>query len=202
MKTKIVRKAKEMGGTLLVTLFICTILGASTVGYLALTEQQNSNSVRSQSWNLTIALVEAGLEEGLQQLNENFDNLGAAGSGWEPYGANAYVCDRTLPGGSYRVFLYLTNGISSPVILSTATVDMSQLASARPSSFFAAVGVKGDADYITRTVRVTCYRGADFPNAIVAKEGIKMNGNNVKVDSFRSCDWPDGKYSPSRALSK
>jgi hypothetical protein len=64
------------------------------------------------------------------------------------------------------------------------------------------VGIKGDAAYITRTVKVVCYRGGDFPNAIVAKDGVQMNGNNVKVDSFRSCEWPDGKYAPGRALSK
>ncbi len=200
MKTKLVNNAKKLAATLLVTLFICCLLGASTLGYLMLVRQQNSLSVRSQSWNMTIALVEAGVEEGLQQLNEHFDNLGT--SGWVPYGANAYTCDRTITGGSYRVYIFLTNGVSSPVIVATATVDMNMWAAAHPTTMFAAVGVTGDSAYITRSVRVVCYRGGDFPNAIVAKDGIKMNGNNVKVDSFKSCEWPDGKYQPSRALSK
>jgi hypothetical protein len=200
MKTKLVRNARKLASTLLVTLFICTVLGASTLGYLMLVQQQNTLNVRSQAWNLTVALVEAGVEEALQQLNENFDTLGTGA--WAPFGANAYVCDRTLPGGSYRAFIYLTNGASSPVIVATATVDMKQWAQNRSSTMFAAVGVTGDSAYITRTVRVVCYKGGDFPNAIVAKEEIKMNGFNVKVDSFKSCDWPDGKYQTTRALSK
>ncbi len=200
MKTKIIRKARELGATLLVTLFICTVLGTSALGYLMLVQQQGELNTRSQAWNLTIALVEAGVEEALQQMNDNFDNL-ASGS-WAPYGSGGYVCDRTLPGGSYRAFIFLTNGYSSPVIVATATVDMKQWAKGPVHSLFAAVGVTGDASYVTRTVRVVCYRGSDFPNAIVAKEKITMNGNNVKVDSFRSCDWPDRKYKPERAKSK
>src|SRR3954466_3863287 len=75
MKMKLLLKRKQWASTLLTTLFICSLLGLSTMGYLALVEYQNRLSSRSQSWNLAIALVEAGVEEGLQHLNTNWKNL-------------------------------------------------------------------------------------------------------------------------------
>ncbi len=200
MKIRIFGKVRQMASTLLVTLVICVLLGVGITGYLSLVQHQRALSSRSQAWNLTMTLVEAGVEEALQHLNEHTSDL--SHGDWDPLGSEGYVCDRTLPSGGYRAIIYVTNGISSPVIVSTATVRLNYWASAPLRMVFAAVGVTGDAGYITRKVRVTCYRGANFPNAIVAKEGIKMNGNNVKVDSFRSCDWPDRRYDSTRALSK
>src|SRR5438045_1197249 len=103
MKMKLLPKRKQWASTLLTTLFICSLLGLSTMGYLALVEYQNRLSSRSQSWNLAIALVEAGVEEGLQQLNSNYKNLNT--DGWILNGGTIFQPivsqSRTLSSGRY-----------------------------------------------------------------------------------------------------
>src|SRR5215469_2796088 len=85
MKIHVIHKAKQRGSALLTTLFICTLLALGLAGYLSLIEQQNVLSARSQTWNLAMAIVESGIEDGLQQYNLNKDNLaGLFSNGYTP----------------------------------------------------------------------------------------------------------------------
>jgi len=205
MKMKLLLKRKQWASTLLTTLFICSLLGLSTMGYLALVEYQNRLSSRSQSWNLAIALVEAGVEEGLQHLNTNWKNLNS--ENWvlvepiDPFHPRVQL-QRTLSTGTYTVTVDAAD-ISYPSVECTATVNLAPLALGRASSFFAAMGMNGAHTLtVSRAVKVYCYKGGLFPDGIVTKDGFDMNGNNVTVDSFRSCDAGYGGFATAPRYSK
>jgi len=61
MKISLTRKAKQLASSLLTALVICSILSLFVMYYLSLIEQQNFLSARSQSWNIAIAVSEAGI---------------------------------------------------------------------------------------------------------------------------------------------
>jgi len=205
MKIKLLPKIKQMASTLLTTLFICSLLGLSTMGYLSLVEYQNRLSYRSQSWNLTISLVEAGIEEGLAHLNLNYDNLNV--DGWVYQGNDTYLRTRTMPTGTYEVQIVATD-IQYPTVAARATMNLAALAQSRRSWFLATVGVdaqNGDNTTVSRAVMVHTYRGKLFTKALVAKNTIDMNGNNVRTDSFDSTDplySTNGRYDADKIKDK
>ena len=173
MKIQFTPKLKQIASTLLVTLVICTILGVSMASYLMLIAQQNALSVRSQTWNLAIAYVEAGIEEGLQQLNSNHENL--AVDGWTQDPANVFTRTRTLPGGQYTVTIFFTNA-NSPAIIARSTVNVGQLQARHlPMAFFAQANGVEQMATVGRAVRVLCHRGTLFTKAMVARDTIDLN---------------------------
>src|SRR3954453_3936202 len=102
MKIRVSIKTKPLASSLLVALVTCSILSVSIFGYLSMSEQQHFLSARSQAWNMAIAVVEAGIEEGLEQLNTNQGHL--TSDGWANTLPGIYVRSRTLPdGNSYTV---------------------------------------------------------------------------------------------------
>src|SRR5215467_6742967 len=103
MKIKVPKKLKQAGTALLVALVLGSILCISVVGYLSVSEQQNFLSMRSQVWNTTITVVEAGLEEGIQHMD--YYATQPAQDGWAYNGAGWYYHSNTLPSGdSYVVY--------------------------------------------------------------------------------------------------
>ena len=141
MKTTILRRVKKAASALLTALFICSIFSLFVVYYLSLIEQQNLLNSRSQTWNMAIAITEAGVEAGLENLNDNTSNLGAAP--WYFIGGNTYYGTNTLPDGScYTVFI--TNTTPSPVTVARAYVQVGSflsMAQNLSAGFFAAAGV-------------------------------------------------------------
>jgi len=198
-------RARERGASLLTVFLICAVLTFSVAGYLALVLQQSRLSMRSQVWNLAIAVSEAGVEEGLQQLNNNSGSLGA--DGWSANGT-AYSLTRTLTAGnSYTVTIDVSNP-SHPTVTSRAFIDGSRFAQNGPSVFLAAQGVTlpgnetGNAGLITRAVRVTTSRSSLFLAAMVAKKGVDLKGNGIETDSFDSSHpgkSTNGHYDPAKA---
>src|SRR6476660_5630358 len=92
---KIPKKLKQAGAALLVALVLGSILCIAVVGYLSVSEQQNFLNMRSQVWNTTITVVEAGLEEGIQHMD--FYVTQPAQDGWQYNGAGWYYHSNTLP---------------------------------------------------------------------------------------------------------
>src|SRR4051812_46699709 len=90
-------RSTEAGGSLLATLIISTMLGTAALGYLSLISQQSKLSTRSQAWNLSIGVAEAGVEEAMEQLNSNFASLTT--DGWT-YTGTAYYVTRTFSNGN------------------------------------------------------------------------------------------------------
>src|SRR5512135_2529250 len=96
MKAVLSRKARKVASALLVALVLTTILSVSIMGYLTVVEQQNFLGPRSQTWNTAIAVVEAGIEEGLQHL-QSYTSLTA--NGWS-FDGTYYTMGRTMPDGN------------------------------------------------------------------------------------------------------
>jgi len=200
MKTKL-NPSRNAGSAMLVTLFILTILAVSIAGYLKYTNQQSFLGSRAQTWNMALAVSEAGVEEGLQQLNVNSANLSA--DGWTADGSTYSITRNFSNGNSYSVSIDFTNTVS-PVIVSRAFVVPPRMAQNNPTVMFAATGVNTttDSTNVTRAVRVRCTRGNLILGAMVAKHKIDMNGNNILTDSFDSGDSSkstSGRYDVTKA---
>src|SRR5689334_4691879 len=136
MKKMLSRKTRQSASALVVTLVICTILSMVAMYYLSLVEQQNYLSARSQSWNMAIAISEAGIEDGLQHLNEAYPVLNT--DGWTYDGSFGYSRSNSLPdGNSYTSFISLSNYLN-PVVVARAYVTPPTLAANSLVSLFAA----------------------------------------------------------------
>src|SRR5437016_3022365 len=154
MKIQVSRKAKQLGTALFVALCISAFLCISITGYLSVTEQQNFLSARSQAWNMAIAITEAGIEEGLEQLNSN-NTTTLASDGWSYDGSAYWRSNNMGNGNSYAVYIYFTN-VSSPVLIARAYTSPPTLAQNSSGLFFAAVGVDAGSSRVSRAIKVTC----------------------------------------------
>ena len=169
-----------MASALLVTMVLGGILCLSVMYYLSLIQQQNTLSVRSQAWNLAIAITEAGIEDGLQMLNSK------ATDGWTKIGT-FYCRTNTLPDGNwYTVTTDNASDPKVPVIIARSYVGLPALAINTPSVLFAVIGPNPGSYLVSRAVRVTCYQGSMFHGAMVAKRKIDLKGNGILTDSFDS----------------
>jgi hypothetical protein len=203
MKTKIHSKKQLHGGTILTITIICTVLSFMAVSYLFLVQHHSRMSTRSQNWNLAISVAEAGIEEGLQHLNQNHGALGS--DGWWFDGVS-YTFTRPLGDGNrYTVKINASSDPQNPTIESRGFVNLPALAQNSPPLYFASVGVTGlniERPGLTRAVRVTCNRGSLFLASMVAKDKIDLKGNGVLSDSFDSADpakSSNGHYDPAKA---
>lgn len=188
MKTKIHSpKSDERGTTLLVSLFLCLILCVTIGGYMKHASQQSYLSSRSQIWNLSMTVTEAGVEEALQHLNSNTANLGL--DGWSGSGSTYSVSRKLTPTTRYTTTINMANP-SAPIISAQSFISTPALALNNSSSpMLAAVGVNSiavQATTISRAVEVTAGKNGMFQKAMVAKHKIDMNGNNIMSDSFNS----------------
>ncbi len=190
---------------MLAVVVICAVLSFTAISYLLLVQHHHRSSFRSQNWNLAISVAEAGIEEGLQHLNQNFGALSS--DGWEFDGVN-YVRSRTLSSGdSYTVKVNATSDPQNPTIESRGFVNLATLAQNQPPAMLAAVGVSANSvksSHLTRAVRVRCNRGSLFLASMVAKDKIDLKGNGIMSDSFDSGDptkSTNGHYDPAKAQS-
>jgi hypothetical protein len=211
MKIQLSRKLKQMASALLVTMVLGGILCLSVMYYLSLIQQQNTLSVRSQAWNLAIAVTEAGIEEGLQALNSSA--VPSSADGWYPDGTGTYWRTNqheSLGGNNYTVSLYpdIASLPRTPIITARSYISLPALAAAPSWTMFAVVGsaypsAKPAATIVSRAVRVTCGKTSSslFTAALVSKHAIDLNGNGVSSDSFDSSDpnkSTNGKYDPNK----
>ncbi len=189
---KIIRfKLNQEGGfALMLTILITGLVGLMLVAYLSLLTSQNQAVMRSQAWNSAMPLIEAGLEDGLTQLNAH-GSTNLACDGWT-YSGSVYWMNRTLGDSTY--YVTISNWVANlpgnvPVVESRAYVPMPVQVASAENWMFAAVSVPdATRNYIGRGVRVTAVRDYLFTKAMVAKGQIDMKGNNVTTDSFNSSD--------------
>jgi hypothetical protein len=196
MKTRITKPSTQHGTSLLVTLFLCSVLSVTIAGYLYHARQQGYLSARSQVWNSSIAVSEAGIEEGLAHLNTDTFNLTA--NGWAQSG-NTYTLTRTLDAYSSYTVTIDASDMMAPKIQSTANVNGGGFAMAEQSqtTLFAIIGgqvtptggtqlTPAGGTQVSRAVRVIAGINGMFLKAMVAKHGINLNGNGIMTDSFNS----------------
>jgi hypothetical protein len=172
------------GGVLIVTLLLASILGITLGSYLYWVRTQNVLVAESQYWNSALALAEAGIEEGLAQLNvmsgtdyaanyqpsaqTNFSALGANSPG--AYGPKL----NTLTNGSYSVIIIPPTNPAitlGPTIIATGYTMVPMVS--RP---------------IARVVQVTTTIKPLLNSTLVAISNVTMTGTKLTVDSYDSSD--------------
>ncbi len=198
MKIRLALNLARRGFTYVSVVIAAVLIGLILSTFLKLVASQNQMTMRSQAWNRNIAVVEAGIEEALAHLNKNgawdwqtftytgnllVDGWSAAdGGGWTK---TAYI------GEDYYVVTIspFAPGTNCPNV--TADGYVKQLGTfalgkwvSRP--FLAALGGNEGATYVKRTVSCTTTNVPLFSKALVAKQTIDLNGNNVRTDSYDS----------------
>ena len=164
MKTSLKRKSEE-GAMLVGTLIIAAIMGSVIVAVTAMVIQEHRMLSRSSTWNATLPIAEAGIEEAMshsRQVGTGLRNV----NGWTLSGTN-YVLTRNRTDGRYAVSI---SPATPPIIISTGRV---WCASAN--------------QYIERRIRANTKGLSYFMNAVSAKRTISMAGT-AAVDSFDSAD--------------
>jgi Tfp pilus assembly protein PilX len=169
MNIRLRRVPRQNGSVLLVTLFMALLLGMFLFYYLNLIHAQRGFVARSQAWNGSLGVAEAGVEEALAQLNPAavVQSVDRAANGWGgPAGGMFGPVIRSLPGGTYSVYL---TGDPMPIIYSTGFATNVALGAV-----------------VKRTVRVTTTTTPLFTVALGAKNGVDFKGNGTLTDSFDS----------------
>ncbi|HTE91602.1 MAG TPA: hypothetical protein VK639_21820, partial [Terriglobales bacterium] len=117
MKTRI-HRADCQGSALLLTLGTTLVIGIAMASYLVFVANQTRSTMRSQSWNSCVPVMEAGVEEALSQINyQGPTNLGT--NGWT-LGADALYHKTRWFGDSYCDVSI--QPLDPPVIFSTGYV--------------------------------------------------------------------------------
>src|SRR5262245_36999014 len=78
MKLPIRSKSQQHGSVLATGIILTAVIGVTLASYLIMCQSQNTSITRSQVWNSSITLSEAGVEDGLAMINKfnaNFDAL-------------------------------------------------------------------------------------------------------------------------------
>lgn len=194
--------AAAAGNVLIVTVFIAAAIGVVLAAALTLVKSQNQAVARSQAWNACIPALEAGVEEALSHLNNKAESTLAV-NGWSQSGQSFFL-ERTVNSDSFfRVRIINTND-KLPVIQCTGYVRLGALVAQANPSLLAAVNASvGGQQYVTRAVEVVAKRQLLFVKAMVAKDRIEMNGNNISTDSYDSSNplysTPQGTYDPAKS---
>ena len=69
MKTITSKNQRESGSAILMVVIITALAAIVLVSYMQLVKSQNYSTVRSQAWNFTVPIIEAGVEDAMAQLN-------------------------------------------------------------------------------------------------------------------------------------
>jgi hypothetical protein len=205
MNTLVSSRRAPRGSALLVTVVVMGLIGFLLAAYLSLVKSQNHATFRSQVWNMTMAVVEAGIEDALAHLTVH-GSTNLICDGWTQDGSTVRIT-RAVGENYYQVTI--TNWVAgasnnAPVIQASAYVA-APLTAAAPSSspwlLASAGGGTPSVTYIARGVRVTTKQDFIFTKGMVARDTIDLNGNNIKSDSFDSSDplySTNGLYSSSK----
>jgi Tfp pilus assembly protein PilX len=188
---------RQQGSALLICLMMSAVIGLSLASYLLLTQQEFRSVRRSQTWNRTIPVTEAGVEEALALINKYYGTTNsitnwtttATADGWTLLSANVYQLTRYLGQDSYTVTI--TNISNSPSIYSVGTLAWSSAAVGGAQPMFAAVGLQSPSSPSTGTSRAVLVQTAPpksyFLFGILAKKGISITGGGTN-DSVSSLD--------------
>ena len=174
------------GQILIATLVIAGVLGVALAAYLNVIHTQNNLTVRSQTWNSCMPLVEAGIEEALAHMNSSgMTNWGKV-NGWSwDASTNAFVKQRWI-GTAYFSCKIETNN-ANPIITSTGYVPAPVTVNTGKNPFLASTTPSpAPVRYITRTVKATANKPPSLAKGLMARETIDFGGNNCAVDSYDS----------------
>ena len=198
MKTHLESRTRQSGLTYVAVIITLIIVGTMLAAYLKMVSVQNQSTMRSQAWNRTVPVLEAGVEEALAHLNKNAAadsggtfTLNLTADGWASTGDGGwYKIGQLGDDYYYTEITQFVAGNYYPFIQSTGYVKQLPTLSMKTKSgpFMAAVSLNQllSSEYVKRTVICNTTNVPTFTKALVAKHGIDMNGNGVFVDSFDS----------------
>jgi hypothetical protein len=169
------------------------IIGFALASYLLTIQGENQQVMRSQGWNHSMLLTEAGIEEGLALVNKlvgvttftsGWTNNAVSSDGWTWTPATKlYTLQRNVPNGYYQV--WVTNQDSTTVwIKSTGNF------------YFTNKTVQS----IQRSVLVSAAISGVYQGALLTKQTINLSGG-ATIDSYNSTDplhSSNGVYVASR----
>jgi hypothetical protein len=193
MKTSLTKTKRNQGIALIIAVILVAFAALYFVTYLILTANEFKQVARSQTWNDSLTVAEAGVEEGLALVNKNaYDTQGvtnwwltATSDGWTDLGTSiagtnvfhTFTITRTLPsasGYSDSYTVYVTNvttaalPYSLPTIYSIGTVQNESVPTV-------------SRQILVQTTAVSIGAGG----GVISQAGIKNNGT-VLVDSWDS----------------
>ena len=171
MKFVIQKESRERGSALLVTLFVTTALLIGIGSYLLLVRAQYVSVSRSQAWNNSMTMAEAGAEEALAQLNPGaqvtLPVIDRRANGWGAPSSGFYgPVSRNVTNGSYSVVF---SDDTYPIIYSTGYVTVPNLSAT-----------------LARTIRVATTNIPLYNVAFGARTNVDLNGNGPSANSFNS----------------
>ena len=207
--------ARKRGFTYAAVVITLIIVGGTLASYLHLVAHQNQQTMRSQAWNRTVAVIEAGIEEALAHLNGNAapDEFGAfnlanmATDGWMDNGAGGWTKTNWIGDDYYGVTITQfapgnQPGNYYPFISAEGYVKQLPTLASRSliGPFLAVAGDDALSDgniYVKREVLCTTTNVPAFSKGLIAKDSIDLGGNNIRTDSYdsRYPEWSDnGRY--------
>jgi len=204
-----IRISSRSGFTYMTVVITMIVVGLTLAAYMKLVVVQNQLSMRSQTWNRSVPVIEAGVEEAIAHLNKNgspiggmFDASRLATDGWEGNTTDGWLRSGKAGSDYYFVRISPWNGLSTsfPKIYSTSIVEQLPAYALQPrGGIFVADAVQdilSSGRFSQRIVQCTTTNIPVFTKALVAKKGIDMAGQNVRTDSFDSGDplYHDGFY--------
>src|SRR5262245_47862046 len=87
MKLTSLSRTKESGSVLILAVILGAILLITLGSYYYFVRSENLMVAQSQAWNSSLAIAEAGIEEGMAQINVNFGTSNYLVSVWTNFGA-------------------------------------------------------------------------------------------------------------------
>ena len=205
------RGRKHQGSVLLITLMTAWVIGIALVSYLTLVANQNRSTYNSLTWNTCIPVLEAGVEEALNQIHyHGIDNLAANQWTYNPADGQYHKTRTNIfnEGSYYEVGIQPIDprgDTYGPVIISTGYAvgpGNTGTPMGGETAFGMILGtVSGSTPrYLSRTVRVTTIKQGFAPGGLNAKGHIIFSGGAL-FDSFDSSNpngSTNGKYDQSK----
>lgn len=190
-----IHQKSSQGSALLLTLVATGILTLALGSYLYLVSHQFRSTARSQQWNSSIPIAEAGIEEAIAHLNRNYNTNGinkltpdVNSGGWGPITSDTIEKVHEFEDGSRYVVQIKNPTTLNPEIYTEGYARYYGINSAVP--FFASTAGGGNPEeskFVQRNVRAVTRLMPLFDHAIAADGTIDFSGI-VETDSFNSRD--------------
>jgi hypothetical protein len=204
MKTQLRISRREGAFTYMTVVITMIVVGLMLAAYLKMVSVQNQLTMRSQIWNRSVPVLEAGIEEAIAHLNKNA-SPDAAGNwspnmladGWSPDADGGWHKTGQIGEDIYWVRIEPWPIVSMPSNFPSisATGFVKQTAayafnnSFRPflaASTLETLLAARKTNYSSRIVQATTTNLPTFTRGLVARHIIDLNGKNVMTDSYDS----------------
>jgi hypothetical protein len=175
MKIRFQKQSRKQGSALIITLTFGVILLVVLASYLMLLTSQKNLVTRSQTWNAALTMAEAGIEEGLAQVNASNSVFNFTAKACTNFSGNGWTKTGVLYGP--KTNLSLLGGFYS----ATISNDLPPTIYSTGSATVPTVG-----GTISRAVKITTVQESLISVGLGAIGAIDFTGNGVATDSYNS----------------